>query len=299
MIQINNVDNFKNLSQEEHVHLTEIPILKELEDLLNKPKEFTKTDTVNCEECAKDFAENGGCEGEYEPSKKCKTPECESIANDVCSKRKEMGNIEEPFKNSVMKELYEISPKTFDNVNEVDYMIRNSREKFGGLDFGEELKKVLPNDSEIKSIINGILPSGDDIVDALQIKKMLSEVEEPIKGIKSSIDNLFGKVSKIVENITRFNPIKELGISEINIAKIIKEIILFLLGPVIEFLYMFLKVILDILYEIGSTIFGKEAIEWIINTFGSLGFSWLLILGLNSINTFLWVLNQTFAVFYG
>lgn len=310
MIQVNNIDNFKNLSNEEeieHVHLTEIPIPKELQDLLNKPevtKNLNVAEEKHCDKCAKDFAENGGCEGKYEPPDNCKKPECESIAKDVCSKNKHMKIIEEPFENGIMnefymKELYKISPKTFDNVTEVDYTIRNAGEKFGGLDFGKELMKVLPNAGQIQSIINQILPSGDAIVNALQIKKILSVLEKPIKDIKSLVENLFGELSKIVGDIMRFNPIKELGIGNINIANIFKEIIFFFLGPVMEFLYMFFKVILNILYEIWSAVFGKETIDWIINTFQPMGLSWILIFALNTINTFLWILNNIIGVFYG
>ena len=96
MIQVNNIDNFKNLSNEEeieHDHLTEIPIPKELQDLLNKPevtKNLNVAEEKHCDKCAKDFAENGGCEGKYEPPDNCKKPECESIAKDVCSKNKHM-----------------------------------------------------------------------------------------------------------------------------------------------------------------------------------------------------------------
>ena len=312
MIQVNNIDSFKNLSKEEeleHVHLTEIPIPKELQDLFNK-RDLTKNlklteEEKHCDKCAKDFAEKGGCEGKYEPSDDCKKSECLPIVNDVCyTEGKKKKIIPESFENSgfnelYMEELYKISPSTFDNVNEVGYTIRNVGEEFGGLDFGKELMKVLPNGSQIQSIVNQILPSGDAIVNALQIKKILSVIDKPIKEIKSLVESLFSELSKIVGQIARFNPIKELGIGNINIANIFKEIIFFFLGPVMEFLYMFFKVILDILYDIWSAVFGKETIDWIINTFQPMGLSWMLIFGLNSINTFLWILNKIIGAFYG
>ena len=59
------------------------------------------------------------------------------------------------------------------------------------------------------------------------------------------------------------------------------------------------EVILNILYEIWSAVFGKETIDWIINTFQPMGLSWILIFALNTINTFLWILNNIIGVFYG